>query len=68
MNRNIACNGRIPFSIFVRANGFPRLMDKKWVGMFDLHWRVSKFNKIKAGFYIKKYFDNYNKALATKKK
>ena len=48
MNGNIACNGRIP------------------VSMFDLHWRVSKFNK--AGFYIKKYFDNYNKALATKKK
>ena len=32
MNGNIACNGRIPFSIFVRANGFPRLMEKnEWV-------------------------------------
>ena len=48
--------GRIPFNSFARANGFPPLDGKKWVGMIDLHWRASKFNEDKGWFSYKIIF------------
>ena len=29
---------------------FPRLIEKKWVSMFDLHWGASRFNEHKGWF------------------
>ena len=32
----------------------PRLMEERWVSMFDLHWRASKFNEDKGWFLYQK--------------
>ena len=63
--------------------GFVFIFSKKWrissflfqcfkckrLGMFDIYWRVSKFNQDKRWFlYKKNYFGNYHEARATSKK
>ena len=45
-----------------------RLMEKiEWVYLIWMEGRPSSI-KIKAGFYIKDYFDNYHETTATRKK
>ena len=60
---------RIPFYSFAQASGFPPLNGKKneWVCFICSEGRP-RLIKIKAGFYIKNYFDNYHEVTATSKK
>ena len=68
--QNISGKSKVPFNIFPQAGGFPQLNGKKKrLGMFDIYWRVSKFNQDKRWFLCKKnYFGNYHEARATSKK